>query len=83
MPNATKALSARKQWQQTSETKSVVYNNLCITGPDRASFWATFGVILVPGIHFLARVFAATTTTHTQACLAVFTQRGLHTEHRR
>ena len=83
MPNATKALSARKQWQQTSETKSVVYNNLCITGPDRASFWATFGVILVPGIHFLARVFAATTTTHTSLPCGLHTAWGLRTEHRR
>lgn len=47
------------EWQRTSETKSVVFHHLCVTGPDRASFWATFGVIVVPAIHFLVRTFVS------------------------
>lgn len=55
------------EWQRTSETKSVVFHHLCVTGPDRASFWATFGVIAVPAIHFLVRtfVFSLPQTSHT------------------
>lgn len=49
--------SVLEEWRRSSETKSVVFNNLCITGPDRGSFWATFVVIVVPGIHFATRTF--------------------------
>lgn len=54
MPD-TKPPSVLNEWRRTSETKSVVFNNLCITGPDRASFWATFCVIVIPAVHFVVR----------------------------
>ena len=54
-----KAPGVLDEWQRTSETKSVVFHHLCVTGPDRASFWATFGVIVVPAIHFLVRTFVS------------------------
>lgn len=65
MPD-TKPPSVLSEWRRTSETKSVVFHNLCITGPDRASFWATFCVIVIPAIHFLVRTFVLfRTRTHT------------------
>jgi len=44
-----------ESWVNSNDTSTVVWNNMCVTGPDKGYFWFTFTVIFLTGIHFLAR----------------------------